>query len=113
MRRRPSPIYESFFDFDSTPTADEEVKVQLAASPGVTHVIHWIGYSYKEAVPTTGNLQVLANSVELLNLDISAEKDDFIELGDFPIYGNEGEAVDIVLAAGGTGAKGTVEVCYS
>lgn len=94
--------------------ANVAVEVDLAATSGVSHVLHRIDYSYSAAPSgTVGALTIYVDEVAQFGINIIAGGEGCIDFGEkdglpFGI----GERVRVELGAGGSGIYGNVNVVY-
>lgn len=115
MRGRPTPVYALEFDVDA-PSANVAASSAQSATAGITHVIHWIAWSYGSTGTLAGGKLTVLNTTQsaiLFEIDISSKKEGFHHFRDQPVYGGEGDAIDVILAAGGVNILGKLSVCYS
>ena len=82
--------------------------VQYAASPGNSHTISGIAWSYGSA-PTGGNLLIQDGATTIFNMDITAAGPGVIVFPR-PKKGTPGNALTITLAGGGGPIQGRVNV---
>lgn len=96
------------------PSANVAAVVTIAADADKFHAISRIDYSY-DAAPTGGNLQVVAGSTTILNVDITSAGHGYFDLKFPDLLHNaftKNEAVVVTLAAGGSGVDGKLTVRY-
>lgn len=109
MRGKPTPVNAVTHTVGSSSSAD--VVHTFAAASGVTHVLHWITYSYSGAGALVGgHIQVEIASSVIWEIYITEKKAG--EPIEFPdgLYGNENEELKVTLTYGTNSLVGALTV---
>ncbi len=87
--------------FQTTSAVNAALSVTLGATEGLTHFVTGIAASYSIA-PTAGRLTVIGGTTTIFDIDILLQLPAAIIFpGDKPLHANQGESLEVRLAAGG------------
>lgn len=93
----------------SAPAANTDAVVSYTGSPGRSHCISGVAWSYSGGDPTAGNLKIEDGGNLVFSMDITAKGAGYL-IFPYAKRATVGNDLVITLAAGGTGVSGKVNV---